>query len=435
MNSSKKTKSKQSAKGQKEIVRDENSADEQEPQDFISDTVLAQYDGLSLRDIAMVLNDATDEDWRHLRDLLLAVLRPNAIKRTVINLAEAMDSDTWQENKAEIYKLLDIVEPPPLPDVLHTADGDLKIIRYKQDPLEPLSWKADQPTAFTVFGMGFEGTWHFDVPSGTRVELNYEKNFKIRTDLRMSKLEAQLRYCLGKQTRHLADYPLGTNTDTIPRNVSEADWQAALGGDAHAVRAVNKSHPSCIYYNLYIMAQIHYHTVNATLSPHPDEAFDSRDWLQTALLPFTTYSSRKGAKSTPRTEINRWHLTIFWIVFRNIEMVRAIANPADRSRIINSDRLLELLPELAVLDGETPMGADRRAWSNLVVGYTIRKDAPLEILDARQAAFKILADITGYKGRYISDRLQELHGSKLGPQLSIVRKEAKAAAAEFLLKT
>ncbi len=446
MNSSKTTNTKQPDKCQNEDITDDHPHPKQDAQVEETDDSLPQDEGVMFRDVVdAALNGVTDTTWRAQRDLLLETLQPIILQRAVMKIIEAMDDDNWQVKKAKIYDLLGIAELPPLSgvpcmadiaplsDVPHMADIDpLNIVWYKQDPLEPVSWKSDLPKAHTVFGMGCEGVWNFDgVPTG-QFEWDYEEYFKIQPELRMSKFEAQIRYCLGKQILQLADYPVGVNTDIVPRNVSESDWKKAVTGDAKAIRAANKSHPSCIYHNLYTLAHIHRHTVLATLSPQPKVASESRDWLKTALLTFVDYSRRNGVKDTPRPVIGPSHLTVFWKVFHDIEMVRVIAHSVHNSVTLSARRLLTLLPELGLLDGNTSMGADRRAWSNLIVGYTIRNDAPLVKLDARESAITILADVTGFKPRHVYECLQKLHGGDLRSTLAFHRKEAKSAAAEIL---
>lgn len=95
---------------------------------------------------------------------------------------------------------------------------------------------------------------------------------------------------------------------------------------------------------------------------------------------------------------------------------------------MGASTLLREFPELSLLGGQTATKTDRATWINRIAGFTVSKDTALDLVDARRAALRILADVTGFGERHVYERLQQLHGGPLKKVLDQIRVEVAGNA-------
>ena len=358
--------------------------------------------------LVAVLNSMSSTNWKtHCKGLLL-MMEHNAAELKVLELLREMSQARWTEKRDAALETLG-APMQKVVGVLHTAHGDLDVAGWPEsDPMEPDGWKPELADAHTSFVMGEYGGH------------------------RMSKLEAMLWHGIGGEIEgFIIDY-IHDRLPEPPSGVQANTWEAARKGEAAALRAANRCNPGCIYRDFRVFMHIRYHTVIAARSIDADQAFESREWLKSALLPFVSNSRRGGRKDTPRAEMGMPHLQVFWQVFRDICMVREVARSRPSSTGTDIRKLLAVFPELEKLDGKTMTEADRLSWRNLVAGCMLKKATGLEILDPRKTALRIVADITGYKSRHVYQRLIEINGGDLKCSLSHLRNEAKSCAGKLL---
>jgi hypothetical protein len=328
-------------------------------------------------------------------------------------ILRVMSARTWKNGTQQliaIIKLLDYAQPaaPPSPlraGVLATAHRSIDVEFAVDQSTQPPGWSSSAEGTRTVFAMESRENkpvtlceallWHFI-------------------------LRAYLGFLHG--TDLLVD---GETPPTVPSKV----WTDARLGHAKAVRQANRIRPGSIYGDATIFAHIYRHTLLAAMSPDRDLAFESREWLAQALLPFSSYSKRGGTKDSPRAELGVPHLVIFWRVYEDIVLIRqSIGTTRAHNGTLPIIQVKMLFPELWMLRGRTAAGEDRRPWSNLIAGRRIDAATNLEICDPRKAAIQILGDITGFRSRHVYRRLLEIHGGDLKRSLQFLRAKATLAA-------